>query len=441
MKIVTILAIIFFASAAVAQTQYTVVVTKSGTTTSVDNTLTNIDAIQTVPPGAAVIFVRCQGAADCTKVWATQGTTPITGRDRSMSSVKFDVNVDDLDPNTAAEFKLLVGDDQSSAVAFSGGTFNLTSSDPTTNTPAQDLPLNRLLSNPCTRLRNAAAAQSPTDLYRDNTATIYVRPTGSVINRPNEDIDTNDTLIVYIIADEGFGDLDAIKISPSSIPGELNFIGDQLVDSIKLRSEEERPCREYRSVLRRFAAPSGVVEIRTATGEALKRFSIDVKPLYHGIFSAGMVRSEHVDQTFQVVMSAGKNVIASERSGDDELRYALFATPFWRPRAPERPLRSQLERVNFTVGVVPGELTDNGLAGISVDLGPVLFTTGVHAANTTILSPESKLKVGDEFTGQASEIPTATEWRFKPFVGMTLDLRVALRLFQNLLGTADGSAQ
>lgn len=52
---------------------------------------------------------------------------------------------------------------------------------------------------------------------------------------------------------------------------------------------------------------------------------------------------------------------------------------------------------------------------------------------STVLSESSGLHVGDEFEGEQSDLPTATEWKRDVAWGLTLDLRIMVKLLRSIL--------
>jgi hypothetical protein len=119
------------------------------------------------------------------------------------------------------------------------------------------------------------------------------------------------------------------------------------------------------------------------------------------------------------------------------LTYTHYA---WGKRDVEKPYANPLRRINPMLGIVINDVRKNAIVGLSFDvLGSTLFvSSGVHIARVQSLNP--KFNVGDIFHGTSQQIPIRTEWTANGFVGVTLDLRAAVKLFGSIFSAA-GAAQ
>lgn len=280
---------------------------------------------------------------------------------------------------------------------------------------------------------------------------------GNVVLRPTGPVTEEDQIRVRVLASETLAHRLAVRrTSPARRTGELRLIGapqaaapgENLLD--KVRNAAVNPGCFVDVTLADFEPGLGEVEIElvTQSGDEIKRaaigaFDFNVEPMYAGMISLGPIITRLADPSFEVATNAaGERYIAEVESGDDRIVYGLVYTPFlWGKRMSEPPLRwnlrSMVSRVNPMFGIVVNDIRRNALAGGSVDLPFGLVAhLGWHIGRTSQIDPASGLEVGSLFPFEdGATIPVVSTWETDGFVGLTLDMRVALKLL-GLAGSA-----
>ena len=275
-------------------------------------------------------------------------------------------------------------------------------------------------------------------------ATIYVDVLGNVLAKPSHySFDENDSLTVYVIGDKDL--LQRLKVARTSDIRDVTLVrnvgeGVQAagLGQAQARGEESNCAMRKYDGIDSFAPGKGVVTISRVKGDdisTISTFEIDVAPLYSGMFTLGAARSNLVDPKYKLVTNGSNQVIApGDTSGKDTL-YSIFYTPFiWGRRDLEKPFvwPNWYRHINPTVGFVVDDVSNNFLAGVSVDLPRgVLLTFGKHYRRVTVLSKESGLSTGSAFTGTADTIPTAKSWKSDNFVAVSVDIRVMVQLVKS----------
>lgn len=278
---------------------------------------------------------------------------------------------------------------------------------------------------------------------------ILVTPTANVLARGVDTFDENDTLRVIVYGDVRL--LPLLKVERTSafnIPAvRIVGAGETLPEQLIAR-QGAGVCgtAEYR--LSDFAPGEATVQISALQGSGadfvtLGSFDFNVNPLYTGILSLGAAWTKAVDPGFKLASDGTEQVIALGDEGDDDLVYALFYTPYvWGKRDLEKkiPRSRWYEHVNPTVGIVPQDLQENALVGVTVDLpAGFLVTFGVHFREIEALPEDTGLAVGSPFSGTADQLPTAESWEDETFFAVTVDLRAIVQLFAAAAGAGGGS--
>jgi hypothetical protein len=79
---------------------------------------------------------------------------------------------------------------------------------------------------------------------------------------------------------------------------------------------------------------------------------------------------------------------------------------------------------------------NNVLLGATLDLQSAVLVTG--GALFSHVKELDGVKVGDPFAGATSDLPTHGRWKRDWFIGVSVDLRVGVKLLRTVLGTAGG---
>ncbi|AQT61244.1 hypothetical protein [Cellvibrio sp. PSBB023] len=280
-------------------------------------------------------------------------------------------------------------------------------------------------------------------------ATIYTDVLGNVLAKPSYSFDENDSLTVYVLGDKDL--LQRLKVARTSDIRDLTkirIIGEDVeVPGLgKQHAQgEEITCAMRKFEIDSFAPGKGVVAISRVKGEevsAISTFDLNVARLYSGMFTLGAFRTDLVDPKYKLVSNGSDQVIAPENSSDTDTRYSIFYTPFiWGRRDLEKPFEwsSWYQHINPTLGFVLDDVSDNFLAGVSIDLPRgVVVTVGKHYGKVTQLSKESGLSTGSVFTGAADTIPTSESWESDNFVAVSFDIGVTVKLIKSAFTTTTG---
>jgi hypothetical protein len=285
-------------------------------------------------------------------------------------------------------------------------------------------------------------------------ADFVVTVLGNVISRPERPVIEEDRVRVRVLATDALAPLLSVhRTSPARRTGELRIIGMPETADAKTATEAQKamatPTCYIESTLGDFRPGLGEVEVRLAmiSGAEIKRltigaFDFNVEPVFAGMVSIGPVITWLPDPAFQLATNAQGNTYISEvESGRERIAYALAYTPFiWGKRVAEPPLtrdlRSWRQRINPMFGLVINDIRRNALGGLSLDLPfGLVVQGGWHVGRTSEIDPSSGLQVGSEFPSTGT-IPIRRRWDSGHFLALTLDTRVALKLF----GLAGSSA-
>lgn len=285
-------------------------------------------------------------------------------------------------------------------------------------------------------LANESLSASYDDFEGDKVSTgkIILDPLGNILDQSsNFNFDENDNLEVYILGgSEDF--LKTLKVERSSgarDPGIVRIIGDSQAAKINPATsfyENLNPKCSRKYEIDNFAPGEGVINISkydepSKANVNLGSTKIRVNPLYSGMFTLGIVKTDLVERDYTVE----NDVIIDKNTGKEDYMYALMYTPFiWGKRDLEKYI-DWWKRINPTFGISFEDVADNVFVGISIDLpANVLITYGKHFGKVSSIASESGLSVGDSFTGS---IPESESWEDETFVAISFDIRAITKLF------------
>ncbi|MBX3155738.1 MAG: hypothetical protein KF773_07050 [Deltaproteobacteria bacterium] len=274
---------------------------------------------------------------------------------------------------------------------------------------------------------------------------VVVTPLGTMLTQPPKYFAETETLTVTVVGDARLVPLlSVVRKSGTRVVG-LNLLGEGT--DIKLRPQAQKDgapvvgCMSRSFTLADFAAGTGEVEIAAWLGDApqiLGGFQFVVDPVYHGMFSFGAVWTKLLAPEFVVAQRAGTNVVVQTEGGDRRLSYAFLYTPFlWHglERDIRKPIGNRVwEYFNPSLGFVADDPLNNALVGITFDLQSALLVTGGFIFSH--VNRLDEIGIGDAFAGTSAEIPTKKVWKRAAFIGVTVDVRVAVKLLRMVLGTA-----
>lgn len=269
-----------------------------------------------------------------------------------------------------------------------------------------------------------------------NQAVFVVSPFGTVLARPDQPIDENDAVAVYVVGKAA--DVVNVRIRRSSLAREGGIISIQGFEAVEDSDNKrmnalaewffdlpQEQCRVVRADLGDFDSGRGEIQI-TRVGETDKemgKFDLTVNPLYTGAFTLGPVYTWNDDRTFDTLADRTIHETSTGRETHYVVAYSHFLTG---RRDPEK---NGWLGVGAVVAVQPDELLDHAFIGGSVDLfGSIFVVGGFHGAEVTRLNSASGLRVGDKLPSGFTTVPTQEEWKWGGFVGITLDIRAAAGL-------------
>lgn len=269
----------------------------------------------------------------------------------------------------------------------------------------------------------------------ENEAQFVVTPQGTIIAGPEQPVDENDRVVVYVVGRPGsVKDLRIRRSSDARLGGTVTF---QAMDAIPVRQGQQgneppppapvETCTVVRAELGDFAGGRGEVEL-AQVGESAERvfgkFTFTVNPLYSGAFSLGPVFTWNDDRSFGILPD---RTITETSSGDVETHYVVAYTHFLGRRDTEKARGVYIDPV---LAVQPNEFLDHVFAGVSLDLlhGSVFLLGGLHGGEVDRIDPNSGLRVGVKLPAEYTAVPTRSEWEWGGFGGLTIDLRAAAGL-------------
>jgi hypothetical protein len=265
---------------------------------------------------------------------------------------------------------------------------------------------------------------------RISTGKIVVDHFGNILDKSSDFIfDENDKLEVYVLGtDNILSNIKLEKISPIRDSGIVRVLGAE-----DLKRFGKNDLSKYRKFeFDSFAPGEGNIKIShvdttTKASLAMGNIKLKVNPLYSGMFTLGVVRSDLVERKHKVANDGTNDIIIEENKSDEDYLYTLMYTPFiWGKRDIEKSI-DWWERINPTLGISFEDIDENVFVGVSIDLpSNVLITGGWHFGKVTSISDESGLQVGDTFSGT---IPTSEKWEDEFFVSISFDILAIKKLF------------
>lgn len=274
---------------------------------------------------------------------------------------------------------------------------------------------------------------------RENEAQFVVTPYATILARPDQPVDENDRVVVYVV---GRSDaLQNLRIRRSSLARSGGTVTFQAMDAALTPGAAPggdrgtSDCTVARAELGDFTGGKGEVEIVSVAGggdRAFGKFDFTVNPLYSGAFSLGPVFTWNDDRAYGVLPD---RTITETASGDVETHYVVAYTHFLGRRDTEKARSVYIDPV---LAVQPNEFLDHVFAGLSVDLlhGSVFLLGGAHGGEIDRIDPNSGLRVGGKLPAEYTNVPTRSEWEWGFFGGLTIDLRAAAGLVRKAADTA-----
>jgi len=267
-------------------------------------------------------------------------------------------------------------------------------------------------------------------------AVFYVNVNGEVISRPAVPIDENDKIVVRVVGTRDR--LLALKVERKSAFRDATSI--RLVGEPEgtrgLVQRDTSPLAIKEVVLSDFAPGKGEVQISAIDQTDTFKggdFDFQVNPLYRASLSFGPVYSWLADRSYGIASNGQQDVITVKDRISPRIHYLITYTHFiWGKRDIEKnKTLHPYEHLNPMFGLTLNDVLNNGFFGISLDglNNSIYIQGGAHFSHVTTLDPASGLSLGSPFSLGADKIPTAKEWRQDWFLGATIDLRAAIKLF------------
>lgn len=288
-------------------------------------------------------------------------------------------------------------------------------------------------------------SESSTYSRSQNRAVFIVDVLGNVLAAPTENVDENDTVVVRVIADNRLHRFLRVRRKSAIRTLTNRLLGSGLkVPIAQLAQGLPVPgaCEPKDFVLKDFNPGKGEVEIQAQVGtqtQSLGTFEFIVDPLYNGMFSLGTATSNLTDRSFKLrTVDEDKFIYATEEG--DTTQYVVYFTPFLRARDIEKSGQPFWEHINPTFGISTQNTGSNAYAGVSIDYKGFVVSGGWHFSRINALATSSGLEEGDVFAGAEADIPQAERWENDKFIGVSIDLRSAVELFQTLVSGAGGGS-
>lgn len=266
---------------------------------------------------------------------------------------------------------------------------------------------------------------------RADLAQFVVTPQGTVLARPEETVDEDDNVIVYVLGPESqLQNLQISRSSPIRAVANINILGQEPAREV-IDEQSEEACSVVRAVLGDFGSPRGEVKIaRVADGGAktdLATFDFAVNPLFTGAFSFGPVVTFRRDRVFGTLPN--REITVTEQS-EQQTDYVVAYTHFLTGRRDTE--KSSVLHLDPILGLKPDELLEHVFAGVSLDFmhGTFFVSVGVHGSDITEIDPASDLVVGDQLPAEYTSVPTRERWEWAPFAGLTIDVRAAAQFIR-----------
>lgn len=285
----------------------------------------------------------------------------------------------------------------------------------------------------------------------NNKGYVILTPTGNIIHKDLDLFDENDTLVVTIVGDrELLSQLKVKRISPFRRKGTVRLVGEEVEPPIERKALEEPEYDKMEFTVQDFEPGKGEIEISVIgdPDRVIGTFEFNVNPLYTGIISYGGVWTRAVDPDYKLVTGEteeAENILIEGNAGERDLLYSLLYTPYiWGKRDLEK-IYPWYNYINPTVGIVPNDITNHALLGVSIDLpiGGTLFTVGAHVRRIDALSEDTKAEIGETYAAGKDaddvELPTSRELKTDLFLAVSVDLRAAVRVVRAALSVAAGN--
>lgn len=388
------------------------------------------------------LTVTCGANLDCTKVKLSSAAVPPSPAPQSAKAdaaatkeaVTFAI------PAEPAKISVLYDNKPLYTIALSTGAAP-TGTGSTTDTPAPaptptPTLLSELLATRCSISERTVANNE-----------VVVTPRGTLLSPPPSRFSESDTLTVTVIGDDRLVNALSVKRKSSLRTVSQKILGEDIAiprAELVRHTQREPACIARSFHVGDFAPGAGEVELSAQLGTesaVLGSFQILIDPVYAGMFSIGAAWTPILAPEFGVALRDGQQVITQSETGDRRLAYAFLFTPFlWEglERNPRRPFDGKRfwHHINPSVGFLLNDPIDNVLVGATLDIqSTILFTYGSLFSRVTRLDGAT---VGQPFEGAASDIPTTKSWKHRWFVGISVDLRVGVKLLRAVLGTASG---
>ncbi|MBJ6107602.1 hypothetical protein JAO73_01155 [Hymenobacter sp. BT523] len=402
-----------------------------------------------------VLEVTCDGL-NCDKLTAQlKGSAPAGGGSPVVvqlapasgatgATARFELSGATIDPMPARQATLLFFDNGTPTDAKASIEINV--APPETGGADCDVAAD----DPATDAEKVAFAKA---LYDDanNTATFIVSHTGNVLYRPGDVIDEDDKIVIVVRGPRT--ELDKLLVQRKSAfrdVGVYRVVGEGTnTDAFIRKAAKVSDCGLARVELADFAPGRGQVQLSrlgtNGVSTPLSDFDFGVHPLYQGALSFGPVCSWLTDRSFGTVAKGADNVITVTEQAP-QLHYVFSYTHYiWGRRDVEKrrtgvPL---YQRLYPTFGLSVENTLKNAYVGATYDVFGSLFylTAGCHVGRVTVVDPSSGLGIGSVLPTGVSTVPTRTETQSDWYVGVSLDLRAAAKLFAALgSGAASGAA-
>jgi hypothetical protein len=285
---------------------------------------------------------------------------------------------------------------------------------------------------------------------KGDSAAFLVDRFGNVLSRPSQPIDENDRVTVHVITTEAASKF--LRVQRTSAIRNVSVVNVLGGGEISVRSLTEirtmisasGQCR-IPFTLADFAPGRGDVQIsmlyaqddNTIKSVAMGNLDFTVQPLYIGAFSLGPIRSQMKRPQFGTVV-VGPDTLATQVETDNpRLAYAMFFTPFilGGKRDLEKAPKNIFHRLSVSLGIPLKDIGQEALVGATIAL-PFGFYLhgGKHFGVVTEIDPTSGIAIGQPVNGGVVATRKATS--SANYFGVTLDLKVMLKLIQTASGTS-----
>jgi hypothetical protein len=254
-----------------------------------------------------------------------------------------------------------------------------------------------------------------------------VDTTGNVLGSNVSTFTEDDSLVIWVFGPPS--SVDAIRVERRSAFRDVTALriqGDAsaAVGGVKQSGGPvELVCK--RTQLADFTAGRGQFALVGTDGKTVAEFEFAVRPIFDGMFTVAYVSTWLVDHSFS---ADGDGKLVQDPAGTNEGRFALMYTGFLTLSKFSRHVPPLLDNhLGASVGVLLDHPTRNLLFGLN--LGPfngLSFVFGGHFGRVTVL--KSGHELGESIAADAP-LPTTNDWKTDWFIGASVDITVATRLF------------